>query len=301
MNNSWIDSLLESLLVRHYSGATIKSYRSSLDQFGWFLRSKGIKEIQFVTREIIKAYALHLVNQGYAVNTQSVRLKSVYSLFSYLREIRLIEANPCLGLHTPYAKDRLPKRILTTKEAVLLLSVPNKRSKMGKRDSAILELFYSTGIRLAEMTSLTVDDIDLRNGILRINKGKGGKDRILPIGRTALKAINLYIQKVWLYWATHQYQNRLLWLSIRYPHDPLKYAQIEALVKRYAKKAGLSHVTPHVWRHSCASHLAGNGINIEFVRQLLGHKSLKTTQIYLRTSIPELKADHAKHHRRTEG
>jgi integrase/recombinase XerD len=219
--------------------------------------------------------------------------------FEHLESTDVILVNPCAGIRLPKIASRLPKVVLTQGEARALLDAPDTQTKIGIRDKAILEMFYSTGIRLAEMARLTIHDADYKNGFVRVTKGKGGKDRVVPLGRKACDYTREYLQKVRAEWSKTNRDERALWLSSRHPHGPLKSQAIEVMVKQYGREAGLQkNITPHVWRHTCATHLVADGANIAYVQRLLGHRSLRTTQIYTRTTIAEIKATHAKAHPR---
>jgi len=147
------------------------------------------------------------------------------------------------------------------------------------------------------MARLTIHDVDCRNGFLRVNKGKFAKDRMVPLGRKASDYVREYLQKVRAAWSQANRDERALWLSSKHPHRPLHSQMIEVMVSRYARAAGIDKkVTPHVWRHTCATHLVADGANIAYVQRLLGHRSLRTTQIYTRTTIAEIKATHARAH-----
>ena len=132
---------------------------------------------------------------------------------------------------------------------------------------------------------------------MRVNKGKFAKDRMTPLGRKACDYVREYLQKVRAEWSKSNRDERALWLSSKQPHGPLKSQAIEVMVKQYGRDAGIEkRVTPHVWRHTCATHLVADGANIAYVQRLLGHRSLRTTQIYTRTTVAEIKATHAKAH-----
>ena len=214
----------------------------------------------------------------------------------------VILVNPCTGIPLPRQGKRLPRAVLTKDEAKALLDAPDTQTAIGIRDKAILEVFYSTGIRLEEMTQLTIHDVDHRNGFLRVNKGKFAKDRMVPLGRKACDYVREYLQQVRSEWSRANRDERALWLSFKKPHGPIKSAAIEVMVKQYGREAGLQKpVTPHIWRHTCASHLVADGANIAYVQQLLGHRSLTTTQIYTRTTITEIKETHAQAHPHSHG
>jgi site-specific recombinase XerD len=246
-------------------------------------------------------YQLWLQGCGYAIQTVHVHLQALRRFFEHLETTDVILVNPCAGIMLPKLASRLPKVVLTQDEARALLDAPDTQTKIGIRDKAILETFYSTGIRLAEMARLTIHDADYKNGFVRVIKGKGDKDRVVPLGRKACDYVREYLQKVRAEWvrAAHAIDERALWLSSKHPHGPLKSQAIEVMVKQYGRKAGLQkNITPHVWRHTCATHLVTDGANIAYVQRLLGHRSLRTTQIYTRTTIAEIKATHAKAHPR---
>ncbi len=298
-------SFVEAMKVRRFSPATLASYQGSLAAFFNYLRSTGIDDVREVSRQTIADYQLWLAGKPYTDWTRVARLQAVRRFFEHLEKTDALLVNPCAGMMLPKVEKRLPRNVLTPEEAKALLNVPNTQTKIGIRDKAILEMFYSTGIRLEEMTRLTVHDVDHRNGFVRVNKGKFAKDRVVPLGRKACDYVREYLDKVRLEWvkaanrAGHEQavDERALWLSCKHPHGPLKSQMVEVMVKQYARRAGLQKkVTPHVWRHTCATHLAADGANMIYVQRLLGHRSLRTTQIYARVAVPELKQTHRRAH-----
>lgn len=308
-NIVWPDTLeshrvafLEWERIRGYADTSLKSYKCSLASFFRFLSSQGIDEISRVNRENIHAYALSLVKFNYATQTRHVLLKALRRFFKYLSITRKIEINPCLDLLLPKLEDHLPRTILNASEVILMLNAPDTRQHRGIRDKAILELFYTTGIRLEEMARLTLYDVDWSNGFVYVKQGKGAKDRVVPMGSKAAQCLQEYIEIVRLSWIRDgkNIAEQALWLSARKPHRPIKSQIIQVMVRQYARAMGMEKaVTPHVWRHSCATHLLSNGANLMHVKQLLGHSSLKTTQIYTRVSINELKSAHRSAHPRS--
>ena len=290
-------TFLEALKVRRYSVATLASYADSLGVFFEYLAKAGLDDVREVSRQTMRDYQLWLQRQDYSPWTIATRLQALRRFFEYLENADMILINPCAGLTLPKLGDRLPKTILTPNEAKALLNAPDTQTRIGIRDKAILETFYSTGIRLAEITGLTIHDLDHHNGYVCINNGKFAKDRVVPLGSKACASVREYLEKVRTEWSPANRNERALWLSSKPPHGPLKSQIIEVLVKRYGRQAGLTKpVTPHIWRHTCASHLVAEGANIAYVQRLLGHRSLRTTQIYARTTISELKATYAKAH-----
>jgi len=218
--------------------------------------------------------------------------------FRHLEKTDAVLVNPCLKMVLPKLEDRLPRRVLTPAEARKVLDAPDTQTRKGIRDKAILEVFYSTGIRLEEMSKLSTHDVDTRNGFLRVNKGKFAKDRVVPLGRKAGDYVREYLQKVRSEWSKEKKDERALWLSSYAPYQPMGKMAVSILVRQYGKQALGRSVSAHVWRHSCATHLVAGGSNIAYVQRLLGHRSLATTQIYTRVAVPEVKATFKRRHPR---
>jgi integrase/recombinase XerD len=255
----------------------------------------GGADIRAVTRQHVRDYQERLTNRNYSVATVHVHLIALRRLFDHLESADAILINPCAGLRLPKRGDRLPRTVLTLPQVKAILQQPDTQTPKGIRDRAILELFYSTGLRVAEMAALSVHDVDPKNGFARVNKGKGGKDRVTPIGQTACRYVGEYLKEVRSKWAQDQREERALWLSGYAPHRPLKKQLITVMVREYAQTAGVGpYITPHIWRHTCATHLVANGGNIAYVQRLLGHRRLNTTQIYTRVAVPEIKAMYKK-------
>jgi integrase/recombinase XerD len=189
----------------------------------------------------------------------------------------------------PKLPDRLPRRVLTAEEAARVLAQPDTTTHQGKRDRALLELFYSSGLRLAEVTALAVHDLDLSGGFVRVARGKGGRGRVAPLGASAVDALRAYLdtRRVWL--EARGQLEAALWLAPLKPHGPLKKEAVALIVRRCAQRAGVGRVGAHAWRHTCATHLVRDGAAIVYVQKLLGHRSLATTQIYTRVSANDVR------------
>ena len=291
-------AFIESLRVRRCAPATLATRAQSLAVLGAFLAGSGVADVREVTREHVAAFQRWLMARSYTDQTRRVHLSALRAFFAHLERIDAILVNPCASLVLPRMTRRLPRGVLTREEARRVLAAPDVRTKKGLRDKAILEVFYSTGLRLAELARLTVFDLDHRNGFVRVNRGKGGKDRVVPIGAKACGFVREYLAQVRLEWSKANPDERALWLSSRRPHGPLKMQMIEVMVKHHGRAAGV-RVTPHVWRHTCATHLVANGANLAAVQRQLGHKSLRTTQLYTRVAVPDLVAMHARAHPRS--
>ncbi len=289
----------EAMQVHGYSLATIRHYRASLGVFLGYLQTKGIADVREVTGVTVRGYQLWLQKHQYAGWTILARLQAVRRFFDHLERTQILLLNPCLGQESPKVPYRLPKAVLTVDQARRVLEGPATGTAVGIRNRAILEVFYSSGIRLEEMTRLTLGDVDTTNGFLRVNHGKYAKDRVVPLGRNACEWVRRYVEQVRSRWSPPPDNEPALWLSSRQPREPLKKQAIELMVRHCGRLAGIpGKVTPHVWRHTCATHLVASGADIAYVQRLLGHASLRTTQVYVRTSIPEIKATHAQAHPR---
>lgn len=281
--------------VQRLADATVAGRRHCLDKFFEHLAGIGVADIRAVTRQHIRDYQERLTGLNYSVATVHVHLIALRRLFDHLENADAILVNPCAGLRLPKRGDRLPRTVLTLPQVKAILKQPDTQTPKGIRDRAILELFYSTGLRVAEMAALSVHDVDPKNGFARVNQGKGGKDRVTPIGQTACRYVGEYLKEVRSKWAQDQREERALWLSGYAPHRPLKKQLITVMVREYAQAAGVGpYITPHIWRHTCATHLVANGGNIAYVQRLLGHRRLTTTQIYTRVAVPEIKAMYKK-------
>jgi integrase/recombinase XerD len=292
-----IESYLESLRVRRYATATVQAHQLSLAIFERFLASRGVDDVRVVTREHIRDFQIEQT-QRCSLATVHVRLIALRRFFEHLEKTDAVLINPCLGLKLPTLPQRLPKTVLTPGEARAMLDAPDTQTKKGIRDKAILELFYSTGIRAGEMANLTVHDVDYKNGFVRVTKGKFAKDRVVPLGKKACDYVREYLQKVRSEWSKQNRDERALWLCAIAPHGTMKQQAIAVIVRDYAKAAGITRkVRPHVLRHTCATHLVANGANVAYVKRLLGHRSLETTQRYTRVAVPEVKQTFKKHPR----
>jgi integrase/recombinase XerD len=292
-------AFLESLRTRGYSAATRSSYGEALGVFFRFLGTLAVGDLRAVTYETARHYQAYLSAQGWTTWTVHARLQGLKRFFDYLEAVGAVLVNPCERLVLPPVGDRLPRVVLTRAEARKILDAPDTRTPKGIRDRAILELFYSTGLRLAEMAALNVHDIDSAGGFVRVIEGKFAKDRVTPMGGQAADYLREYLSCVRAVWSAADKDQPALWLSTRAPHPPIGKQVIQVMVRDYGRAAGIGKpVTPHVWRHTCATHLVGNGAHIAHAQRLLGHASLTTTQRYARVTIPEAQATARKRHPR---
>jgi integrase/recombinase XerD len=306
MTNLFNDLLFgfrEHLKVKNYSPVSISAYSDHLRGLFDYLKEKEIADIKRVTRDTLKDYQLkiteHKDQEGkpYTIATISLKIRAIRRFFEYLEETNQILVNPAEYLKEPEKETRLPRVVLTEDEVRKILDQPNLSSMTGIRDRTILEVFYSTGIRLEEMVNLTIYDCDLQGGLLRVNKGKFAKDRVIPLGRHAVRFLKEYITHVRPH---HTRENKAIRnLFVNQSGKPLSKVIIEIVVRNYAREAGIQKkVTPHIFRHTFATQLVKNGADITAVQKMLGHSDLRVTHIYTKVAGIEVKRTHNSHHPR---
>ena len=223
-------------------------------------------------------------------------LSTVKGLFKFLYEENIIAHNPADALEYAREPQTLPRNILTPAEARKIIETPDVKTALGYRDRTIFEVLYATGIRKLELMNLTVADVNLEEELLRINGGKGAKDRVVPLTAIACSFLESYIKGIRPK-LNGQAPTTRLFLSLR--GLPIARNTLGALVEKYARKAKIKkRVTCHLWRHSCATHLLQRKANLRHVQEILGHRSLATTERYLHLTITELKEAHRKCHPR---
>ena len=290
----------QHLQARGRSPATVALYT---EQAGLFLQTVTASDIRQVSKSHIEAYVAGLYDyrsdegKPYSNGTLCVKVRAVKRLFEYLEGANIIFINPAESIREPQKQKSLPRSVLSRKEMEKILDQPNLGLMTGIRDRTILEVFYSTGIRLEELCRLTVFDADLQGGLLRINKGKGQKDRVVPMGKHAVKALREYITKARPRLTKKNRKIRRLFVN-RYG-NPVSAQVISLMIRTHARQAGLkTKVTAHTFRHTFATDLVRNGADITAVQKMLGHADLKTTEQYIRLLGLDIKAVHKKTHPR---
>lgn len=289
-------SFLEYLEAeRNYSSHTILSYETDLIAFCEFLRIEGVENPNDIDRDLLRQFLARLFDEGFSKKSVARKVASLRSFFKFLKRRAAILSNPAIALVTPRVEKRLPSFL--DEEAVKeLMKQPDRTTPDGLRDAAILEVFYSTGIRLSELVGLNVGDIDGEKGLIKVT-GKGRKQRIIPIGREAMSALRDY-------WGRRQEaregMNRRNDLRPAFLSDAGErvYPQMVGnIVKRYISKVSELHKrSPHVLRHSFATHLLNRGADLKAVKELLGHESLSTTQVYTHVTTERLRSVYSKSH-----
>ena len=229
-----------------------------------------------------------------AARSQQFLLIHLRSWFSWLVKQGYLPYSPAAELELPKVVRRLPKAILSAQETEAVLAVPDINTPVGLRDRAIMETFYSTGIRRMELTRLSVQDVDRERGTLMIREGKGGKDRMIPIGERALAWIAAYRDQARPELVGLQDDGTLFLNSLG---NPLKPFHLTCLAGQYVKRSGIGKEGAcHLFRHTMATLMLENGADTRYIQAMLGHASLETTQIYTKVSIRALKAIHTATH-----
>lgn len=285
---------------RNAAALTVKSYREDMtalaDYLGQLYGSDPSPDQ--ITPQDLRGYAAALHDAGYAKSSVSRRLASMRTFFKFTQREGLSKNNPAKPLRNPRKERTLP-HFLSSDELAKLLATPPANQAMGLRDRAILETMYSAGLRVSEVVGVNDGDLDHENGIVRI-RGKGRKERLAPLGSFALKAISRWKAKRVLSPKAAQL-GRAAPIFVNKFGNRLTTRSVARMLEKHLETAGLDQrTTPHTLRHSFATHLLDRGADIRSVQELLGHKSLTTTQIYTHVSTAGLLAVYEKAHPRAK-
>lgn len=295
-----IQDYREYLKILKQSEKTITAYIQHINCFLEWIIQRGIYDLREITYEHLKEYQLMLMSEldkRYTINTIHLKLRSIKQFFAYLEKIQVLLYNPAEKMILPSLGDRLPRVILTEKEMERLLLAPNTGTFAGIRDRAILELLYSTGIRREECSQLKVYDVDYKGGYLRVNKGKGSKDRILPLGKKACDWIKEYLLKVRQQLLKKNPDERNLFINTF--GKQLSNQSIGIIVKKHARKVKIGkQVTVHAIRRSFATHMLKNEANPMYIQRILGHTRMEILNRYIKVAGVDLKKTHKKSHPR---
>lgn len=279
--------------VKHASNNTILSYERDLRGFCTFMSDAGIQNVNKLNKTNILEYIFDMQECGKADATISRNIASIRSFVHYLLNEGILSENPTIGLDAPKIEKKMPE-ILTVNNVELLLDQPMTTDAKGLRDKAMLEILYATGIRVTELISLRVEDINLP---LEYIKCQGrDKVRIIPLGAKAKAAIKIYLEKGREALIRSADENIFF---VNCSGKPMSRQGCWKIIKAYAKKAGISEsITPHILRHSFAAHLIENGADLQSVQEMLGHSDIATTQIYAKLNKSKLKSVYSKAHPR---
>lgn len=282
---------LAHLAAKKYSQRSMESYKHGLGRFASFLAAQDIQRIADVTGDHLAAFRLELVERNYAIHTINLYLRSVKNLFAYLESTGQVFINPAASLIIPRQRNAICP-VPTEQDMKALLSVPDISTPTGIRDRAIIETFYSTGIRLAELVNMNAWDVDSKQGRAKVT-GKGKKQRVVPLGRQALFWINRYLKDVRPRFIRKRIDEHALWIG--FCGKRIHPLIVERFVKGYGEQAGISSpVTPHALRRACATHMLRGGAHPVEIQMLLGHASLACLSQYLNVTITDMKKTHAK-------
>ena len=296
---AYLAAFLEWTVTTGLSEQTARIRSHALDQFIRWCDEHGINRPQDVTRPILQRYQRYLYHYRkhdgapLSFSTQATRLHPLVAFFKWLARENHILYNPASDLELPKLPRQLPKHLLSIAQVESIINQPDIETPMGLRGRAILETLYSTGIRRAELIHLKLYDVDLERGSLMVRGGKGGKDRLVPIGERACAWIRRYLNEVrplLMIEPDHGY------LFVTDYGEAFEKNRLSDMVKKYVRHAGFTSGACHLFRHAMATHMLENGADIRYIQAMLGHSELSTTQIYTHVSITKLKEIHAATH-----
>jgi integrase/recombinase XerC len=269
---------------RGASPHTLRSYAADLAELGRFLHAAKMGGLAAADARTLRAYLAWLHGRGLAKSSIARKLATARSCFRFLARRGYIAANPARQVASPRLPRRLPS-FLPKDESKELLDAPVEDSAAGRRDRALLELLYASGLRVAECCGLDVEDLDRRHGTVRV-LGKGGKERVVPVGDAALDALDAYLSAA----GGRDRRGAGSGPLFQNPRGGrLTTRSVRSIVRRRARAAGIARrVTPHTLRHTFATHLLGEGADLRLIQELLGHSRLSTTQRYTHVSPEHL-------------
>ena len=291
-----IDEFIDYLKkIRNYSSHTCKNYYKDLIEYETFLNIENLKYCD-MNYELSLNYLVFLNKKNDSKATISRKLSSLRSFYKYLVKIEKVKTNPFLLVSSPKKEKRIPK-FINYNDMDEIFNVPDINTPIGLRDRLILEILYASGIRVSELVNIKIKDIDFSNRTILI-LGKGNKERMVSFGEYALDIMNLYMKNS---------RNILLggisseYLVVGKKQEKLTTRRVEQIVDDIIKKTSLKlNVTPHMFRHTFATHLLDNGFDLLAVQELLGHESLATTEIYTHVSNEHLRDVYLKCHPRNK-
>ena len=294
-----MDRLLEQFLAylwasRNASPHTIKNYGNDIGQFLDYCRTQGVSSLEQVGRLLLRSYLAELDSAGYVKASIARRVAELRSFGDFLVREDVLEHNPFRMVSAPRIPKRLP-RYLTVAQVETLLAVPDTSTPLGLRDRAIIEVLYAAGLRVSELVGLDMADVDLVQAQVRV-MGKGKKERIGLLGRSAVQAVGSYLQ-VGRPALLSRRPTNALWLNHR--GGRLTARGVALILSKAGEQAGIrTSVSPHVLRHSFATHLLDGGADLRVVQELLGHANLATTQIYTHVSQSQARKAYMRAHPR---
>lgn len=284
MENHFIDFLKYLKVQKNYSNLTILNYGKDLKLFNIFISDLNIKDLKKVDYKIIREYLSYLYGKNYSKKTIARHISALRSFYRYLIKEKIITSNPMNLVSNPKQDKKLPK-FLYYDQVEELLSIPDITTPLGLRDKTILEILYSTGIRVSELVNIKLKDIDLNERTIKI-LGKGNKERYVLYGSVLEKLLEGYLNE------SRSILNKKNsdYLLLNNQGNKITSRGIELIINKIAKESSLDfNISPHTLRHTFATHLLDNGADLKSVQELLGHESLSSTQVYTHISNEQLR------------
>ncbi len=279
--------------VRHKAENTIESYKRDVKQYIAYLDNSGVKDLSATTKTTVLSYLLELQKEGRASSTVSRTLASLRSFYVFMLQNGTVKTDPTTNLEAPHVEKK-PPQILTSAEVELLMEQPDLSDKKGRRDKAMLELLYATGIRVSELINLNITDVNLAMSFIHCGGLK--KERVIPMGNKALEALTVYIDKTRPVMVKSDTEKALF---VNCGGERLSRQGFWKIIKQYRLRAGIEkEITPHTLRHSFAAHLLENGADLRSIQEMMGHADISSTQVYSKLMSSRIKDVYAKAHPR---
>lgn len=277
---NYLSEYIEFLFIeRGLSNNTEQAYRRDLTSFVEFIEKNSIKDFEDITRSLINSYIRDLRSRNYASTSITRKIASLRGWFKWMAANELINHDPTVNLEQPRLTRYLPK-VLTINEINIILS-----QKLSSLEKAVFELLYAAGLRVSELTDLNLSNVNLEHSYVRCF-GKGSKERLVPFGEEAKAAINFYLKERNFILLNHNLKNSALF--IKEDSKRISRQEVYELIKNLGRHVN-KHITPHMIRHSFATHMLENGADLRVVQELLGHSDVSTTQLYTHVSKKRLK------------
>ena len=298
--NKAVEQYIKALRVRGAPFYTIKGTKYCLKSLADFLTKEKVYNIEEITRDVMEEYqediAFRLTARGTLLSygTQEKLIIIARSFCRHLKKKDYLMYNPAEHLKPPRRSKRLPRAILSPDEMKKLVDTPDQQTHQGYRDRVVLEVLYDTGMRRSELANLKIIDMDLKPGYVCIRNGKGDKDRVVPLSQRVCDLVQNYIAFIRCEYIKTEDPGYLI---LNRSGNKMVPNGIYVLVKRIGILSKIKkNITTHTIRHTCATHMVRNGAPIRHIQEMLGHKSLETTQVYTHVTINDLKEIHAKYH-----
>lgn len=278
---------------KNASNSTVMSYQRDLKKLFSFLGAKGVESVHDITSTSLNSYILQMEKDGFSTSSVSRTIASIRAFCHYLIKSKTTQDDPSEVLKAPHVEKKAPE-ILTFEEACQLLEQPDQETAKGLRDKAMLELLYATGMRVSELISVKLSDVNMQMNYVLCRDAE--KERVIPFGKEAAKAIASYVEQsrgVLLKGKESEY------FFTNCSGKPMSRQGFWKLLKQYAAKAGITKdITPHTLRHSFGAHLVQNGADLRAVQEMMGHSDISTTQIYMDMNVRRVREIYAKAHPR---